>query len=887
MSARLHIDVRAEDFDAGAELARLEALGGGGVASFTGVVRGGDGLVALELEHHPAITRAMMTRIAEDACARWPLLGVTAIHRHGRLAPGERIVLVAAAAVSAAVGEVNEALIITVIVVASCVLSFSQEFSASRAMAALQQRLSQKTEVTRDGRDMTVPAETIVPGDILRLSAGALIPADGLILEANDFNVSEAVLTGETFPVVKGPGIVPEDASLTARRNMVFAGTSVRSGTAVAVAVRTGVTTEFARIAEAIERQIPETEFARGIRHFGTLMTQIMLVMVLIVFLANLLLHRPMIDSLLFSLALAVGLTPELLPAIISVTLASGARRMAADGVIVRRLDAIENLGSMTLLCTDKTGTLTRGVIAMSAAFDAAGQPSDAVLDMARLNAGLQTGLRNALDDAIVAAARDLPFAQDYEKTGEVPYDFERKRLSVVVRRKAAEDDAILICKGAVKGVVDACTAVRVNAHDRPLEDGDRATFDGWLRSWSADGYRVLAVAFRPLPPSSPVDVTCEAGLTLAGFLLFTDPPKEGIAATLKALAHSGVHIKMITGDNRYIAHHAAEAIGLEAPAVLTGEDLQRMSSEALFSVAPRTDIFAEIDPNQKERIVAALRRSGHVVGYLGDGINDAPALHVADIGISVDTAVDVAREAADIVLLEKDIGVLLTGISEGRRTFVNTLKYISITTSANFGNMISMAAASLFLPFLPMLAKEVLLNNFLSDIPSMAIASDTVDSGVTRAPRRWNIGYIRRFMVCFGLISSAFDILTFAFLFLASQASEAHFQTGWFVESVVTELGIVFVVRTRRPIWKSRPGSWLVRLSLLVFAVVVALPYTPAGGWVGLTPLPLPILGGLGAITLAYLAASEAAKHWFFAHEPRAKRRRRRDRLHSYLQWT
>lgn len=795
------------------------------------------------------------------------------------------LVLVVAAGISAGVGEVSEAVIIAVIVVASCLLSFTQEFSASRAMAALLQRLSRKANVVRNGCDLTIPVESVVPGDILKFSAGALIPVDGLIIEANDFNVSEAVLTGETFPVLKEPCLAPADASLTGRRNTVLAGTSVRSGTALAVAVLTGPKTEFARVAEALERHVPETEFARGIRHFGTLMTQIMLVMVLIVFLANLLLHRPLTDSLLFSLALAVGLTPELLPAIISVTLASGARRMAAEGVIVRRLDAIENLGSMTLLCTDKTGTLTKGVIAMSAAFDASGQPSDAVLDMARLNAGFQTGLRNALDDAIVAAAKDREFDNTYDKLGEVPYDFQRKRLSVVIRQQRS-DQAILICKGAVAGVLETCEAVRSADGDRPLQAIDKTTFEAWLRSWSDDGYRVLAVAFRPLAPSAPIGAASETGLTLAGFLLFSDPPKEGIAATLKALAASGVHIKMITGDNRYIARHTAEAVGLKAPAIVTGDDLQRMSTEALVSMAPRTDIFAEIDPNQKERIVAALRRSGHVVGYLGDGINDAPALHEADIGISVDTAVDVAREAADIVLLDKDVGVLLKGISEGRRTFANTLKYISITTSANFGNMISMAAASLFLPFLPMLAKEVLLNNFLSDIPSMAIASDTVDGGITRAPRQWNIAYIRRFMICFGLISSIFDILTFAFLYLAAQASEAHFQTGWFIESVVTELGIVFVVRTRRPVWKSRPGSWLVWLSLLVLVTVVALPYTPAAGWVGLTPLPLPILAGLGAITLAYLAASEAAKHVFFAYEERAAkpRRRKRDRLHSYL---
>ncbi|HTM82814.1 magnesium-translocating P-type ATPase [Asticcacaulis sp.] len=785
------------------------------------------------------------------------------------------LILIVAAMISAAVGQGHEAFIIVLIVLASCILGFTQEYGASRAVQALQKRLSHKVEVLRDGVAVTIAADDVVPGDVVRLAAGALIPADGLILEACDFNVTEAVLTGEPFPVLKSATISAPGATMAARTNAVFAGTSVRSGTALAVMVATGTRTEFARIAEAVERKIPETDFARGIRQFGALMTQIMLVMVLVVFAANLFLHRPFIDSLLFSLALAVGITPELLPAIISVTLARGARRMAKDGVIVRRLEAIENLGSMDVLCTDKTGTLTQGVIRLDAAFDASGRPSTSVLHLARLNAGLQTGLKNALDDAILAAPISSDENADCVKMGEVPYDFSRKRLSVLVREHGATSGDVLICKGAVQPVLGACTHFQAGAGLRLLEQADRDAIDARFRSWSAQGFRVLAVASREMTGITLDGPATETAMTLAGFLLFLDPPKAGIKETLVSLANRGIHIKMITGDNRYVACHLAGAIGFKAPAVMTGADLSQMTREALFAAAPRTDIFAEIDPNQKERIVAALRQAGHVVGYLGDGINDAPALHEADIGISVDTAVEVAREAADIILLKQDLGVLLTGVNDGRKTFVNTLKYISITTSANFGNMISMAVASLFLPFLPLLAKQILLNNFLSDVPSMAIATDTVESSVTRSPKRWDIGYIRRFMVCFGLISSAFDLVTFVFLLHIANTSASRFQTGWFVESLITELAIVFVVRTRQPIWRSHPGAWLTRLTAGVAVLAAALPFTPAAAWFGLVPLPLPVMAGLGLITLLYLATTEAAKHWFFAYQQHHPTRR------------
>lgn len=772
------------------------------------------------------------------------------------------LILVFAAVVSAFVGEGHEAAIIGAIVIASCILSFTQEYGASRAMEALRQRISRKAAVLRDGVERMIDVEEIVPGDVISLSAGSLVPADGVILESRDFNVSESVLTGETFPVVKSPGRTVPEAGVAQRTNAVFTGTSVRSGTAKVLAAATGTHTEFAAIAEALERRIPETEFAHGIRMFGYLMTEIMLGIVILVFFANLMLQRPLIESLLFSLALAVGLTPELLPAIISVTLARGARTMAASGVIVRRLDAIENLGSMDLLCTDKTGTLTEGVIHLDGAFDVTGAPSKDVLCWARLNATLQTGLKNPLDEAIAGAqhAGDL---SGFSKIDEIPYDFVRKRLSVAVQDGSAGQ--LLITKGAVQNVIEACTLVHGPNGPKSLDQAERDAIEEKFRRWSVQGYRVLGLAIGRYRDKTSFGREDEAALAFAGFLLFLDPPKEGVREALSALAGRGIGVKVISGDNRYVAAHLALSVGLKADRMMTGEDLSKLTKNALLASVRNIDLFVEIDPNQKERIVEALRRGGHVVGYLGDGINDAPALHEADIGISVDTAVDVAREAADIILLKRDLSVLVRGVDDGRKTFANTMKYISITTSANFGNMISMAGASLYLPFLPLLAKQILLNNFLSDIPSLAIAGDNVDPDQLRRPRHWDIGFIRRFMISFGLVSSLFDFLTFAFLLHVVKAPASVFQTGWFIESLLTQLLILLVIRTRKAFWASRPSRLLAWLALTVGGIAIAIPYTPAASWFGFVPLQWPVLAGLFAITGCYVIVSELTKHWLF----------------------
>lgn len=777
------------------------------------------------------------------------------------------LILIFAAIASAAVGDISDAVIIGVIVLASCILSFSQEYRASRTMESLREALSIKASVLRDGNEVDIAVDQIVPGDILKLSAGNMIPVDGIILDSRDFNVSEAALTGETFPVVKSAGQSGKDATLAQRSNVVFTGTSVRSGVATVLAIKTGAGTEFAGIAEAIRRQAPETEFAKGIRHFGALMTEVMLAIVIVVFVTNLLLHRPLIESLLFSLALAVGLTPELLPAIISMTLASGARVMAKNGVVVRKLESIENLGSMDILCTDKTGTLTEGVIHLDGCFDSKGQVSADVKLWSTLNATLQTGLANPLDVAIAANAGDEDLSP-YSKIDEIPYDFIRKRLTVVVRHAADATSDLMICKGAVSNVLEICSTILTEKGSAMLDDARRQDIDKSFRAWSEEGFRVLGVAIRRPDRKPAYRREDETDFAFAGFLLFLDPAKAGVSETLAELTTRGIKIKVITGDNRYVARHLAAAVGINVRRVMTGEELSRMTKDALFGLAPRTDLFVEIDPNQKERIIEALRRHGHVVGYMGDGINDAPALHEADVGISVDHAADVAREAADIILLNQDLTVLLRGIDDGRRTFANTMKYISITTSANFGNMISMALASFFLPFLPLLATQILLNNLLSSVPSLAIAGDNVDAELVQRPRRWDIGSVRRFMVSFGLVSSAFDLLTFGFLVLVMNADAGRFRTGWFVESLLTQLAIILVVRTQQVVWRSRPSRLLSGLTVAVAIIAVTLPYLPDADWLGFVALPLPMLAGLVAVSAVYVAVSEGTKRWFFARE-------------------
>lgn len=777
------------------------------------------------------------------------------------------IILVFAAAISLVLQQWVDAAIILAIVVGSTLLGFLQEYRASTAVEELKRRLALTCRVVRDGIEQTVPVSTIVPGDLILLSAGNLIPADGLILAAEDFLVSEASMTGESFPVEKRPGTTPADAPLAARTNTVFLGASVQSGTAKVLAVRTGRRTEFGAIAARLRAHEPETDFARGVRQFGYLLIRVMVVIVLFVLTVNLLLDRPMIESLLFAVALAVGLSPELLPAIVSVTLSAGARAMSKRGVIVRRLEAIENLGSMDILCTDKTGTLTEGIVVLHEFLDGEGQPSIEVRRLAFLNAAFETGIENPLDAAIVVAGESAGLTiRGYTKIDEIPYDFLRRRLTIVVADDTAPTQHLIVTKGALANVLDICVSLERGGVDIPLDARRCGELEAVFQTKGNEGFRVLALATRRVAAKDHYDHDDEQGMTFRGFLVFHDPPKADAKDAIRELGNLGIRIKVISGDNRYVTAHLAQAVGLDSTSMLTGEKLATLKDEALWHLAPRTDLFVEIDPQQKERIVRALQRTGHSVGYLGDGINDAPALHAADVGVSVEEAVDVARESADIILLRRDLDVLRSGVEDGRRTFANTLKYISITTSANFGNMVSMALATPLLPFLPLAAKQILLNNFLSDLPSIAISSDNVDPDRVSRPQRWNIKEIQRFMVVFGLISSAFDLLTFAVLLLVFRAGEATFQTSWFVVSLLTELAVVLVLRTHRPAFRSRPSRLLLGSTLAAAVATVIIPFLgPLPAVFGFVPLSPLQLGAVIAIAAGYVVATEWAKVWFF----------------------
>jgi Mg2+-importing ATPase len=625
---------------------------------------------------------------------------------------------------------------------------------------------------------------------------------------------------------------------------------------------RTGAGTEFGQIAGRLKLRPAENEFDRGMRQFGELLTITMVVIMAIIFAANILLGKSPLETLLFSIALAVGLSPELLPVILNVNLARGAEQMARHGVLVRKLKAIENLGSMDVLCTDKTGTLTEGVVRLAAACDVQGRPNADVLEAAALNATLQTGLANPLDEAIARA--HVPDVAQIEKLAEIPYDFVRKRMSVVVRDPQGIQ---LISKGAVAPVLQVCRAL---ADGTPLDVAQRQAIERRVEDWNASGIRVLAVAQRSMQEQPAYRRKDERELQLLGFLTFLDQPKTGIREALAELRELGVGVKLITGDARLVARHVALAVGMPAERMLTGEQLDELHDEALWRAAEETDLFVEVDPNQKERIILALKKTGHVVGFLGDGVNDAPAMHAADASLSVDQAVDVAREAADFVLLERNLDVIRRGIESGRKTFANSLKYVLTTTSANLGNMISMAGASLFLPFLPLLASQILLNNLLADVPMIGLADDAVDPELVARPRRWDMRFIRRFMIEFGLLSSIFDVLTFALLLGVYAARPPLFRTGWFVESLLTELAIALVVRTRRPFYRSRPGTLMLWLTGAVVVVAVALPFLPVAELFHFVPVPWPLLLLLGGVVTLYVLATEGLKARFYRQDRR-----------------
>jgi Mg2+-importing ATPase len=762
------------------------------------------------------------------------------------------LLLVAAAFLSLVLHSVTDAAIILIIVVISAMLGFTQEFSAAGALAALLAVVKARATVMRDGNEREVPADQVVPGDIAVLSAGSSIPGDCRLIETHDLFVNDAALTGESFPVEK-------QATAPGQNSVILQGSYVVSGTGRALVVLVGNKTQLGRIGQRLRLRPPETDFERGVRRFGAFLLELTMLLTMGIVVVHLATGRPAMAVLLFALALAVGLTPQLLPAIISVNLAQGARQLAARKVIVRRLASIENFGSMNILCSDKTGTLTEGTAHVERCVDFTGTPHERALYLAAVNATLETGFTNPIDQALRSAVR--VDQASVGKLDEIPYDFLRKRLTVLAHM---DGQRILISKGALANVLEICIDAEDAAGRRAAIDDARPLIEQRFDELGRSGFRVIGVAYRTFA-SDRARHEDESAMTFAGLIALHDPPRDGAAATIERMHQLGVTLKIVTGDNRVVAASVAAQVGLEG-AILTGDELPTLTDEALMSRARDASVFAEIEPNQKERIVLALRRGGAVVGYLGDGINDATALHAADVGISVDGAVDVAKQAADIVLMERGLDVLVEGVTQGRATFANTMKYVLLATSANFGNMFSMAGVSLFLPFLPLLPKQILLTNLLTDLPEMTIARDRVDDVLVERPQRWNIGMIRRFMIVFGLLSSVFDYATFGVLLLLLHAGVSEFRTGWFVESVVSACTVVLIVRSRQPLWTSRPAPLLVATTALVVIVAIALPYLPLGNLLGFTPLPPTFLLTMLLLVVCYAASAEALKRWFFA---------------------
>lgn len=771
------------------------------------------------------------------------------------------IILIIASALSYYLQDPVDATIIMVIVFFSGVLGFWQEYGASNAVEKLLSIVRIKCNVLRNGIEKEVPFDETVPGDIVILNAGDGIPGDCLVLESKDLFVDEATLTGETYPVEKSPQTLPPDTPLSHRTNALFMGTHVVSGSAKAVIVNTGPDTELGGISEHMRHKPPETDFERGVRRFGYLLMEVTLLLIMAIFAINVYLNRPVLESFIFALALAVGLTPQLLPAIISINLAQGARQMATKKVIVKQLSSIENFGTMNILCSDKTGTITEGKVRVHSTVDINGRYSEKVLFYAYLNSFYETSFSSPIDDAVRNHKKfDV---SSYRKVDEVPYDFERKRLSILV---ATDGTHIMITKGAIQNVLGVCTTVEMPGTGKVSIRDTEEQISKKYKELSSQGFRTLGIAYKDLGPVSVITKNEETGMTFLGFLILSDRPKPGIAETIATLNSLGVSLKMFTGDNKLVAESIGKQVGLSARDIITGPELNCMSDQALMIRCQHTNIFAEVEPNQKERVIIALKRVGNVVGYIGDGINDAPALHAADVGISVDTAVDVAKDAAVIVLMENDLNVLVNGVEEGRRTFANTLKYVFMATSANFGNMFSMAGASLILPFLPLLPTQILLTNLLTDFPEMAIAKDQVDKELVEKPRRWDIDFIRKFMVTFGIISSVFDFLTFGILVFMLHASVGQFRTGWFMESVISASFIVLIIRTRRPFFQSRPGKYLFIATVLVILGVIAFPYTPIGEIFQFTPLPVSFIAVLGLILLLYMLLAEMVKRLFYS---------------------
>jgi Mg2+-importing ATPase len=765
------------------------------------------------------------------------------------------LILLFASAASASLGQRTDAVIIAAMVILSAAIDSVQTARSEQAVRRLQASVAPTATVLRDGAFVELPRVELVPGDVVRLGAGDLVPADARLLEAVDLHVQQAALTGESMPAEKRPRAGVLDSAGPDCESLVFLGTSVVSGTATAVVHATGARTAFGDVVTHLAERPEETEFERGMREFGLLILKTVVFLVLFILVVDLSLGRNALESLLFSVALAVGLTPEFLPIITTVTLAQGAVQMAKDKVIVKHLASIQNLGSIDVLCSDKTGTLTSGTMSLDASVDARGAASSAALELASVNSHFETGIKSPLDAAILSAQ---PPPDGWEKVDEVPFDFERRRLSLVARSQGTTS---LITKGAPESVLPVCTQYeadgRIFAFDEQAAAQARETF----RSFSEQGLRVLAVARRSIEPRPEYHAEDEHELVLVGFLTFADHLRDDVAASIARLEQDGVSVKILTGDNELVAAHVCRQAGIDVERIVLGSEVDALDGLALARLAEQASVFARVSPAAKHRVVRALKAAGHVVGFMGDGINDAPSLHGADVGISVAGAVDVAREASDIVLLEKRLDVLHAGIIAGRRSFGNVLKYLLMGTSSNFGNMFSMAGATLFLPFLPMLPTQLLLNNFLYDLAQISIPTDNVDAVFVTRPQRWDMRLVRRFMLVIGPVSSLYDFLTFFLLLRVFHLGTAAFRTGWFVESLATQTLVLFVIRTVGRPWKSRPSRPLALTTLAVVAVALYLPYSPLAPSLRLEPLPAGFLPVLAGIVGTYLAIVELVK--------------------------
>ena len=788
------------------------------------------------------------------------------------------IILMVAGLISGVFGEWANTIIIYSIVFLSVILDFYQESKAERAAETLKEKVTTTATVLRDGGKKEIKLHDIVPGDVIYLSAGDITPADARVITAKDLFVNQSSLTGESFPVEKITlPLKVKDASISEWNNYLFMGTSIVSGTATALVVRTGGTTEYGKIAKKLVESAPETEFERGIKSFGFLIMQVTILLVLFVFLVNALLHpdtNGILQALLFSVALAVGLTPELLPMIITVNLSRGAIAMSKKGVIVKRLSSIENFGSMNVLCTDKTGTLTENKITLVLHVDAEGKDDDKVLLYSYLNSYYQTGLKSPLDEAILGhETQDLT---GFQKIDEVPFDFVRRRVSVVVEK---DKQRFFVAKGAPEEILKVSSFSEIGGLMVDLTEEIHKKAELKYLDLSSEGFRVLGVAYRKLiEEKATYTVNDESDMVFLGFVAFLDPPKETAKQSLKLLSNAGIELKILTGDNELVARKTCEQLGFEIKGVALGSELSQMHDDALARVVEEANVFARVTPVQKDRIINLLKGNGHVVGFMGDGINDAPSLKTSDVGVSVDNAVDVAKESADIILLKNDLTVLAEGVLEGRKTFGNTMKYVMMGVSSNFGNMFSVAGASLILPFLgfnflPMLPIQILLNNLLYDLSQSTITTDNVDPEYVEKPKRWDIGYIRSFMVYLGPVSSVFDFLTFfimLFIFFPMFPNMPHeplFQTAWFLESLATQAFVIFAIRTRKfPFWKSKPGKLLTLSSIGVVAIAIIIPYTFIGDrYFGFVSPPLLFFAFLAALIAAYLVLAEVVKRFFY----------------------